>query len=41
MGNRVYTLSFDPVLTQSIRVVGEPGGSAQFTSIRELEVYSD
>jgi hypothetical protein len=34
-----YTLTFDRVRALGLRIVGTPGGFAQFTSIVELEVY--
>ncbi len=37
-GKRQYGLSFKPVSTKAIRVIGRPGGSAQFTSVYELVV---
>jgi hypothetical protein len=40
-GNQTFAISFRPVWTMAIRVAGKPAGSAQFTSIRELEVYAD
>lgn len=40
VGFRRYILTFDPVDAIGIRIHGEPGGSADFTSIGELEVYS-
>ncbi len=36
-----YTLKFAPTAGDGIRIVGQPGGSAFFTSIAELEVYYD
>ncbi|MER5391937.1 DUF4185 domain-containing protein [Saccharopolyspora sp. NPDC002686] len=34
-----YTLAFDPIVGDGVRITGVPGGSAFFTSIGELEVY--
>lgn len=34
-----FTGTFDPVRTTAIRIIGEPGGSAQFTSIYQLDVH--
>ncbi len=34
-----YVLTFDPVACAGVRIIGEPGGSADFTSIAELEVF--
>jgi len=34
-----YALTFDPVRVQSLRVIGMPGGIAQFTSLARLAVY--
>ena len=36
-----YTLCFDPVVADGVRIIGPPGGGAYFTSIAELEVYFD
>ncbi|MCW3842473.1 FG-GAP-like repeat-containing protein, partial [Micromonospora yasonensis] len=36
---RTYTLGFDPVDGDGVRVIGSSGGTARFTSIAELEVY--
>ncbi len=33
-----FDVKFKPVSTRAIRIVGKPGGSAQFTSIAELGV---
>jgi hypothetical protein len=38
-GRMQFDITFKPVTTAGIRIVGKPGGSAQFTSIAELEVY--
>lgn len=38
-GNGRFTLRFKPVTTTAIRIAGKPGGSARFTSIRQLAVY--
>jgi len=40
VGFRRYILIFDPVDAIGIRIYGEPGGPADFTTIGELEVYS-
>ncbi|GHJ41747.1 hypothetical protein [Streptomyces sp. TS71-3] len=37
--NRTYTLTFDPVDGDGVRVIGTPGGTRTFTSIAELAVY--
>jgi len=37
-GEGRFTLTFEPVTTRAIRIVGKPGGKAQFTSIRQLVV---
>lgn len=37
-GRRQYALSFRPITTTAIRVIGRPGGSARFTSVYELVV---
>ncbi len=37
--NRTYTLGFDPVAADGVRIIGAPGGTRTFTSIAELEVY--
>jgi hypothetical protein len=34
-----FDVRFKPVTTRAIRVVGKPGGSAEFTSIAELSVH--
>jgi hypothetical protein len=34
-----FEVKFKPVTTTSVRIVGKPGGSAQFTSIAELSVH--
>lgn len=39
--HRTYTLTFDAVSGDGVRIAGVPGGSAHFTSIAELEVYFD
>ncbi len=36
-----YTFTFKPVETRGIRIYGKPAGSAQFTSIAELEAYAE
>lgn len=36
-----FDIAFKPVRTTGIRIIGKPGGSARFTSISELEVYSN
>lgn len=37
--NKTYTLTFDPVRGDGVRIIGRPGGDAKYTSIAELEVY--
>nr|WP_144923435.1 DUF4185 domain-containing protein [Paenibacillus bovis] len=37
--NQTYTLSFDDTWGDGVRIIGTPGGSTNFTSIAELEVY--
>jgi hypothetical protein len=39
--NTTYTLRFKTTSGDGIRIVGQPGGSAFFTSVAELEVYYD
>jgi AraC-like DNA-binding protein len=34
-----HVLTFDPVKVQAVRVIGHPGGKAQFTSLSRLAVY--
>ncbi len=34
-----FNIIFKPVKTTGIRIIGKPGGQAQYTSIAELEVY--
>ena len=34
-----YTFTFDPVVADGIRLVGEPGGALRYTSVAELEVW--
>ncbi len=34
-----YALTFDAVTVQAIRVIGRPGGVAQFTALARLAVY--
>jgi hypothetical protein len=36
---QTYTFTFATTWGDGVRIVGEPGGSAYFTSIAELEVY--
>ncbi|GHJ47918.1 hypothetical protein Cs7R123_52600 [Catellatospora sp. TT07R-123] len=36
---KTYTLGFDPVDADGVRIIGAPGGTRTFTSIAELEVY--
>lgn len=36
-----YSFTFAPVCADGIRIIGEPGGHARFTSIGELEVWCD
>lgn len=38
---RPYTVTFHPVRTTAIRIVGTPGGRERYTSVAELEVYAD
>ena len=41
-GRQAYTrwaLTFDPETCAGVRIIGEPGGEADFTSIAELEAY--
>lgn len=38
-GHFRFDLRFEPVNARGIRIVGKPGGSAQFTSIAELSVH--
>ncbi len=35
-----FTLAFTPISGDGIRIYGVPGGSAQFISVAELEVYA-
>ena len=35
-----YTLQFTPISGDAIRIYGDPGGSADFISVGELEVYA-
>lgn len=35
-----FTLSFEPLTTTAIRIIGKPGGPAAYTSIAELEVHA-
>ena len=39
--NRTYTLDFRDTWGDGVRIIGRPGGTEQFTSIAELEVYYD
>jgi hypothetical protein len=39
--NKTYTMRFTSTWGDGVRIVGQPGGSAHFTSIAELEVYYD
>lgn len=39
--NKTYTMRFAPTWGDGVRIVGQPGGDAHFTSIAELEVYYD
>lgn len=34
-----YVFTFDPVVADGIRLIGEPGGDLRYTSIAELEVW--
>jgi hypothetical protein len=36
-----YTLTFETIWGDGVRIIGTPGGSARFTSISELGVYLD
>lgn len=36
---RTYEMRFAPTWGDGVRIVGEPGGAARFTSIAELQVY--
>lgn len=38
---RPYTLTFEPISTRALRIVGKPGGTAGFASVAELEVYGE
>jgi len=38
-GGTMFVLAFEPVTTTAIRIIGKPGGSAQFTNVKELSVY--
>lgn len=38
---RPHTITFKPIRTTAIRVVGTPGGDSNFTSVAELEVYAN
>ncbi|MGW5433767.1 FG-GAP-like repeat-containing protein [Streptomyces sp. NPDC004059] len=38
--NHTYTIGFNPVSGDGVRIIGTPGGAKTFTSIAELEVYS-
>ncbi len=38
-GDTTFTLTFKPVKTVSIRIIGKPGGEAGFTSIAELQAF--
>lgn len=35
-----FEIKFKPVTTNAVRIVGKPGGSAQFTSVAELSVHA-
>lgn len=37
--NVTYTIDFDPVVADGIRITGAPGGEATFTSAAEIAVY--
>jgi len=37
----IYDITFTPTTGDAIRLYGDPGGSANFISIGELEVYGD
>ncbi len=36
---KTYTLTFDAIQGDGVRIIGHPGGDASYTSIAELEVY--
>jgi Domain of unknown function (DUF4185) len=36
-----YTMTFDPVWGDGVRIIGVPGGRSTFTSIAELAIYYD
>ncbi|HVX43495.1 MAG TPA: hypothetical protein VHC49_06405, partial [Mycobacteriales bacterium] len=38
-GFTTFTLTFDKTWGDGVRIFGQPGGTAHFTSISELEVY--
>ncbi|MBI4580201.1 MAG: ADP-ribosylglycohydrolase family protein, partial [Planctomycetes bacterium] len=38
-GNLQFEMRFKPVTTRAVRLIGKPGGDAQFTNIAELGVY--
>ncbi|MCC3375673.1 DUF4185 domain-containing protein [Cohnella sp. REN36] len=38
-GGRTYTIAFDEIAGDGIRIVGKPGGPDAYTSVAELEVY--
>jgi hypothetical protein len=38
--NTAFTLRFDRVAADGVRIIGTPGGTATFTSIAELAAYN-
>jgi len=40
LNNTTYKLTFDTIWGDGIRIIGKPGGSSEYTSIAELEVYN-
>jgi glucose/arabinose dehydrogenase/PKD repeat protein len=40
VGYETYAISFQPVLADAIRLIGRPGGAAQFFSVAELKVFA-
>lgn len=39
LGYRTYTLSFDELVTDGVRIYGTPGGADAFTNIAELSIH--
>ena len=37
--NTTYTIRFDEISGDAIRIIGRPGGSMRYTTISELAVY--